>query len=82
MYTGYVKTSLSLNAVNGDGSKYGKMDETTAKGMEPSKLAVTILDGIVDKKKDMIIANVSTVLGIQLGTMIPSLFAKIIQLKK
>ena len=28
---GYVRTSLSLNAVVADGAKYGQMDETTAK---------------------------------------------------
>jgi len=27
---GYVRTSLSLNALNADGSKYNKMDDTTA----------------------------------------------------
>jgi hypothetical protein len=35
----YVRTALSLNAVTGQGGKYGEMDETTAKGMDPEVLA-------------------------------------------
>ena len=31
---GYIRTSLSLNAVTGNGTKYGVTDETTASGMD------------------------------------------------
>jgi dehydrogenase/reductase SDR family protein 7B len=30
---------LSLNALTGSGTSYGKMDETTAKGYEPAYVA-------------------------------------------
>ncbi len=36
---GYIKTDLSLNALTGSGTSYGKMDETTAKGYEPAYVA-------------------------------------------
>lgn len=42
----YVKTNLSVNAVNADGSSYGKMDEATAKGYEPSHVADCVVNGI------------------------------------
>lgn len=38
---GYVRTSLSLNAVDAKGGKYGQMDENTAKVARPlARLAV------------------------------------------
>jgi dehydrogenase/reductase SDR family protein 7B len=40
---GYINTNLSLNAVTGDGSKYGKMDKTTANGADPVDVAKQII---------------------------------------
>jgi Short-chain dehydrogenases of various substrate specificities len=54
---GYINTNLSLNAINGDGSKYGKMDKSTANGADPFYVATEILDSVVqNKKSDFIVA--------------------------
>jgi len=72
---GYVKTNLSLNALNGDGSSYGKLDETTANGMNPSALAKIVLKSINENKKDVVIADSKTILAIQLNVMFPEITA-------
>jgi dehydrogenase/reductase SDR family member 7B len=78
---GYVRTALSLNAVNGDGSSYGKLDETTAKGMDPMVLCNSVLEGICDGKQDLVVADSKTVLGIQLNALMPELFTQMVKLK-
>ena len=78
---GYVSTALSLNAVNGDGSTYGKTDETTSKGMSASKLAETVLRGTANRRADLVVADAKTVAAIQMNTMLPELLAKIIRKK-
>mgnify|MGYP003385389994 CR=1 FL=1 len=79
---GYVRTSLSVNAVNGDGTSYGKLDETTANGMDPKTLSAIILEAIVDKKKDVVAANAKTVLGIQLNALLPDIFTQMVKLNR
>lgn len=53
---GYIRTNLSLSAVCGDGSEYGKMDEATAKGANPNKVAVKILDLVAKGRHDFVVA--------------------------
>ena len=53
---GYIRTNLSLSAVTGDGTQYGKMDETTAKGADPKEVAVSILDSVAKGKADFVVA--------------------------
>lgn len=79
---GYVRTALSLNAVNGDGTNYGKMDETTAKGMDPKTLSGIILKAIADGKQDIVVADAKTVLGIRLNALFPELFTQMVKLKQ
>lgn len=54
---GYISTNLSLNAANGDGSSYGKMDQTTANGANPNQVAGEILNNVFSKgKSDFVVA--------------------------
>lgn len=75
---GYVKTNLSLNAVTASGSKYGVMDETTSNGYSPDFVAAKMLDGMVDKKTEIIIAKLDAVLAIYARCLIPGLLAKVL----
>ena len=70
---GYVKTNLSLNALNGDGTNYGKLDETTANGMSPSALSKIVLKSINENKKDVVVADSKSIAAIQLNVMFPEL---------
>lgn len=53
---GYVATNLSLNAVTGDGSNYGKLDQTTATGMKPRSCAIAVFDAIVRGDREVVLA--------------------------
>ena len=77
----YVNTRLSLNAVNGDGSNYGKMDETTASGMDPMDLAARVVKSIYLKENDVVYANLKSLLAINLKVQFPDLLVKILRQK-
>ena len=78
---GYVKTQLSVNAVNGDGSKYGQMDETTSKGMSPSALSTKVLHALVARNSDVLVADAKSSIGVYIKAIMPDIFAKIVRLK-
>lgn len=77
----YVNTRLSLNAVNGDGSNYGKMDETTASGMDPDDLAGSVVKSVYLKENDVVYANLKSLLAISLKVQFPDLLVKILKQK-
>ena len=76
---GYIRTNLSRSAMTGDGSNYGKMDETTANGADPKEVAVTILDSVADGKADFIVAaTVSAKAAIWMRLLCPGLLRSIL----
>ncbi|KAL6102720.1 dhrs7b [Pungitius sinensis] len=74
---GYVRTSLSLNAVTGDGSKHGVLDETTATGRDPGDVALAVLSAVRHRSKDVVLAGPLANVAIYLRTMWPALFFKL-----
>ncbi len=72
---GYVATSLSLNALNSDGSAYGKTDSTTASGMSPADVASRVLSSIAAGEPDVILADSKVMAAIQIKTLFPDLMA-------
>lgn len=71
---GYIQTNLSLNAVTGDGSKYGVMDKNTAEGMSPADVALAVFSAIGEKKKDVLLAGLLPTLAVYLRTLAPKVF--------
>jgi len=71
---GYIRTNLSVNAVQGDGSVYGVTDETTANGLEPEVAANRILQAVALCKKEVVIASFKIRFAILIRTVLPSLF--------
>ena len=72
---GYVVTNLSKNALNGDGSKYGITDDSTAKGMKPEILSKTIINGMRDEVEDLVVADLTANIAIYLKAMWPAFFS-------
>ena len=72
---GYVATSLSLNALNSDGTAYGKTDMTTANGMLPSEVAYKVLSSIATGKPDVILADFKVMTAIQIKALFPEFMA-------
>lgn len=69
---GYVSTNLSLNAANGDGSSYGKMDENTANGFEPSFVAQQVLLAVRNGEREIYIAKPLHQIAVYLKVVLPS----------
>jgi NADP-dependent 3-hydroxy acid dehydrogenase YdfG len=42
---GYIQTNVSVNALNGDGSRFGKTDDDIANGMDVTRCAEVIMQG-------------------------------------
>jgi short-subunit dehydrogenase len=77
---GYVRTKVSENAFTGDGSAYGKMDETHQKAIRPENAAPRIVDGILKKKHEVVVGGKET-LAIPLKRFLPSLVARMVRMK-
>ncbi|XP_011881786.1 PREDICTED: dehydrogenase/reductase SDR family protein 7-like [Vollenhovia emeryi] len=76
---GYIKTSLSLNALTGSGQVYGMMDKTTESGFSPKYVAECILKSVLKQEKEVTIAPFSPKCAIILRTLCPSLYFWIMQ---
>ncbi|XP_008303472.1 dehydrogenase/reductase SDR family member 7B [Stegastes partitus] len=74
---GYIRTNLSVNAVTGDGSKYGVVDKTTAMGRDPADVARSVLKAVRQRSKDVVLAGLVPNLAIYLRTLWPALFFKL-----
>ncbi|KAG7266670.1 hypothetical protein CRUP_038058 [Coryphaenoides rupestris] len=74
---GYIRTNLSLNAVTGDGSKYGVLDKTTAMGRDPRDVARAVLEAVRRRSKDVVLAGPLPALAVFLRNLWPALFFKI-----
>ncbi|XP_015801385.3 dehydrogenase/reductase SDR family member 7B isoform X1 [Nothobranchius furzeri] len=74
---GYIRTNLSINAVTGDGSKYGVMDKTTESGWDPRDVATTVLKAVRHRSKDVVLAGLLPSVAIYLRTLWPALFFKL-----
>lgn len=78
---GYIKTNISVNALDKEGTKYGYMDKGQAKGMSAEKCARKYLHSIAKRKKEKYIGG-GELLGIYLKRYLPWLFYRIIGLRK
>eukprot|EP00041_Stephanoeca_diplocostata_P009645 m.150553 g.150553 ORF g.150553 m.150553 type:complete len:167 (-) comp17828_c0_seq3:521-1021(-) len=71
---GYVATSLSLNALRGDGSAHGIMDVTTANGIKPSDMAVTTLEAIASQTSEVVVASSLPKIAVMLRNIFPDIW--------
>lgn len=78
---GFIRTNISLNAVTGNGSSQGTMDEATLKGMPTSIFAKKMLTAIRKKKYQVAIGG-KEVFGVYLKRFFPGLLAKIVRKAK
>lgn len=74
---GYIQTNLSLSALTSDGSTHGVMDETTASGMRPEYVAQRILDAVVCRKNEILLAPLVHRLAVYLRNIFPDLYFQI-----
>lgn len=75
---GYIKTDISLNALNAKGEKHGVMDPGQAKGMTAEKCAQKIIKAIKNNEREAYIGRKEANL-VLLRRMIPDVYYRIIE---
>lgn len=78
---GFIQTDISINAVTGDGSQQGTMDDATRKGMPADVFAKKMLSAIQKRKNQKAIGR-KEVMAVYLKRFFPSLLAKVIRKAK
>ncbi|MDV7695996.1 SDR family oxidoreductase [Chryseobacterium soli] len=78
---GFIKTNISLNALAGDGSVHGIMDDTILQGM-PTELFVKKMLNAVRKQKYQVAIGGKEIFGVYLKRFFPALLAKVIRKAK
>jgi dehydrogenase/reductase SDR family member 7B len=74
---GFVRTSISINALCADGSCHGVMDDAQAGGMAPGVCAEKIIQAI-EQNKDEVLIGGKELIGVYLKRFVPGIFNRII----
>ncbi len=77
---GYVRTNVSQNALRGDGSAYGKTDETHAKAMRAEDAALRIIDAVAKKKAEVRVGG-KEIHAVLLRRFLPGLVRRVLRVK-
>ncbi len=72
--SGLVKTNITVNALTGNGNRYGKMQESVANGIAPEKCARGILQAVAHEKREALIGGIDKY-GVLIKRFFPGLFA-------
>jgi len=78
---GFIRTQVSINAVTGDGTPLGEMDQAQDQGMSPEACAKQLYQAIKGKKEEVYIGGKET-LAVYLKRFLPGLFSKILRTAK
>jgi dehydrogenase/reductase SDR family member 7B len=77
---GYVRTKVSENALRGDGTRHGQLDETHAKAMRPEDAAPRIIDAVAKRKAEVRVGG-KEIWAVVLRRFLPGLTRKILRVK-
>ena len=75
---GFVRTNITVNALKGDGRKYGKMMGVQKNGLDPAYVSAIILDAVSKNKEELLIGRMER-LGVYCKRIFPSLFSAVIR---
>jgi NADP-dependent 3-hydroxy acid dehydrogenase YdfG len=78
---GYIKTAISLHALNASGQPHGRMDTNQEKGMEPTEFVRRLLRAVIRKREEIYIGGIETY-GIYLKRLFPILLSRIVRVRK
>ncbi|HEX2123039.1 MAG TPA: SDR family oxidoreductase [Thermoanaerobaculia bacterium] len=77
---GYIRTNVSENALRGDGTRHGKLDETHARAMLPENAAPAILRGVAAGKHEVHVGG-REIHAIRLQRHLPRLLSRALRMK-
>ena len=78
---GYIKTPISLHALNAKGEKHAKMDVGQAKGMEATAFARKLIKAVHQQQEEVYIGGLET-WGIYLKRFFPGILSGILRRRK
>lgn len=78
---GFIRTDVSINALTGDGSAQGTMDDSQAAGLAPTECAERIVDAVQRGREQVIIARREKA-AVYLNRWAPWLYRKLIRRMK
>jgi dehydrogenase/reductase SDR family protein 7B len=76
---GFVRTNVSINALNEKGEPLKQMDEATDKGLSPDDVANQILRAIENGKEEVVIGGLKEKFGVWMKRHFPSIFSIMIR---
>jgi short-subunit dehydrogenase len=68
---GSVRTAIAVNAMTGEGGARGRSDDNIDNGMAPEKAAEIILDGLVEGRREIVVAEGMELAALQLRAANP-----------
>lgn len=77
---GYIKTNVSENALRGDGSRYGTMDDTHQRAMLPEDAAPKIIDAVAKKKPEVRVGG-KEIQAVLLRRFLPNVLRRMMRVK-
>ena len=77
---GYIRTNVSENALRGDGSRYGKLDDTHRKAMLPEVAAPKIIDGVYRRTREVYVGG-KEIAAIYLQRWLPAVVGRVLRMK-
>jgi short-subunit dehydrogenase len=77
---GYIRTKVSENALRGDGTRHGTMDETHQKAMPPEVAARRIVDGVARKKPEVLVGG-KEIWAVALRRFLPRVISRLTRVK-
>lgn len=75
---GFIRTDVTLNMLEGDGRRHGKMGKGQNNGMLPDEFAERLIPKIAKEKQEIYIGG-KEVMGVYLKRFMPSLFYKMLR---
>ena len=77
--SGFLNTNVSKNALTGNGTPQGKMDNATGNGMSAERCAKLMLKAIRNKKEEVHIAGAKEKFGVFVKRFFPRFFSVLIR---
>jgi len=71
---GYIRTSISINALSPDGKKFGKTDEAIESGEDPYQVARKIARAVKMKKEEVLLCPIIHRLAVYLRVLFPKIY--------
>lgn len=82
VFPGFVKTNVSLNALNGEGKPQGHQDSAIENGLDADEFAQTVLAALLEGQEYIVVGGLKEKLGVLVSRLSPKLLYKMIRKTK